>query len=127
MAHEVMISIRVITEHVFTASGVHAVGEVIMCMDMLPQPNGEHRSASKVETKTASLCKRPCILPHCCFTLTPSVPPVVAANGLKWKAQGSRPFVEVYIIGPHLSDKKRTCATKSKNNAWSPKSIESSQ
>ncbi|CAL8281512.1 unnamed protein product [Lota lota] len=81
------------------ASGVDAVGEVVLQVDVLPQPNGEY----KINVK------------------------VVSANDLKWKAQGFRPFVEVYIIGPHLGDKKRKFATKSKNNAWSPKFSESFQ
>uniref|UniRef100_A0A3Q3RZE6 Protein unc-13 homolog A-like n=1 Tax=Mastacembelus armatus TaxID=205130 RepID=A0A3Q3RZE6_9TELE len=67
------------------ASGVDAVGEVVMNVDILPQPNGEHKIGVKV----------------------------VAANDLKWKAQGFRPFVEVYIIGPHLISASPTVGPES--------------
>lgn len=40
---------------------------------------------------------------------------------MKWTTSGTfKPFIEVVLFGPLLSEKKHKFATKSKNNVWSP-------
>ncbi|XP_074115863.1 unc-13 isoform X2 [Cotesia typhae] len=45
---------------------------------------------------------------------------VSQANDLKWNPQSFKPYVEINLIGPHLAEKKRKYATKSKSGT-SPK------
>ncbi|KAI6208157.1 Phorbol ester/diacylglycerol-binding protein unc-13 [Aphelenchoides besseyi] len=47
---------------------------------------------------------------------------IIAANDLRWQTTSTfKPFVEVHLVGPYLSDKKRRMATKTKPGFWDPK------
>lgn len=97
-----------------------SVGEVSIQVDLFTHPGtGEHKVTVKGNVMNTQHTN--CV--YVVLPLTLTCVAVVAANDLKWTVVSGmfRPFVEVNLIGPHLSDKKRKHATKSKSNNWSPK------
>lgn len=101
-----------------------SVGEISVQIDLFTHPGtGEHKVTVKGKFVIHSKILFKLIIYWNTFIVFYQT--VVAANDLKWAtASGSgpfRPFVEINLIGPHLQDKKRKHATKSKSNNWSPK------
>lgn len=93
------------------------VGEVSVQVDLFTQAgSGEHKVTVKgLHNQTIIFKIIDLIIRH--FS-------VIAANDLKWASPSGvvfRPYVEINLTGPHLQDKKRKMATKSKTNNWSPK------
>lgn len=86
------------------------VGEISIQVDLFTHPNsGEHKVTVRSKSKLL-------LIQMLNFAFV-----VVGCNELKWNTSMFKPFVEVNMIGPHLSDKKRKFATKSKHNSVSPR------
>jgi protein unc-13 len=87
-------------------------GEISIQVDLFTHPgSGEHKVTVKGKEKL-----------NLYWILNDNRNLVVAANGLKWRTSGMfRPYVELAMCGPHLSDKKRKQTTKTKSNTWIPK------
>lgn len=110
------------------------IGEVSVQIELHTHPkNGERKVTAKGQSSPAlERKKRKCLSDSlsssrmCLIVVVFFTRAVMGASDLKWQTSGMfRPFVEITMIGPHLSDKKRKFQTKSKNNSWSPKFNES--
>lgn len=128
-------------DHIEITQDEGVVGEVSVQIDLFTHPGtGEHKVTVKGNIRLTSLMTVQRIFPKkysrsISRKTRASVSTtnflllfiVIAANDLKWNIQSGmfRPFVEINLIGPHLQEKKRKHATKSKSNNWSPKYNES--
>lgn len=95
-----------------------SVGEISVQVELFTHPGtGEHKITVKSGWSSITM---EVFFPS--VFIVSSLFAVVAANDLRWQSNGVfRPFIEVWLVGPHLADKKRKFATKTKSNTWTPK------